>query len=63
MNGRFTQLAAATAAKGTSRPTIAGIFFVIEFKKRAVAVALDVAIAKDVASREVAMGLSPLRLV
>ncbi len=40
-----------------------GILRVSEFKNMAVAVALDVAIANDVANRDVVIGLSPLRFV
>jgi len=56
-------LAAATAANGTNRPAIGGIFRVIEFKNSAVAVALVVAIAKEVPSRAAEIGLSPLLFV
>lgn len=59
MNGRLTQLAAATAANGTNRPKIGGIRRVIEFKNNAVAVADDVAMANEVANRLVEIGLSP----
>ena len=59
MKGRLTQLAAATATNGTNRPKIGGIRFVREFKKSAVAVAEDVAMANDVANRFVDIGLSP----
>jgi hypothetical protein len=43
INGKLTQLAAATAANGTKRSTIGGILRVNEFKNEAVAVALVVA--------------------
>ena len=52
-------MAAATAKNGTNRPKIGGIRFVREFKKSAVAVADDVAMANDVANRFVDIGLSP----
>lgn len=59
MNGKLTQLAAATAANGTKRPKIGGMRRVIELRKRAVAVADDVAMANDVPNRVVEIGLSP----
>lgn len=63
INGKFTQLAAATATNGTNRPAIGGILRVKEFKNNAVAVALVVAIANEVPRRAADIGLSPLLFV
>ena len=50
INGMLTQLAAATAAKGTKRPTRAGIDFVRLFRPKAVTRAPEVASTYEVPS-------------
>ena len=59
MNGKLTQLAAATAANGTRRPKRGGMRRANELRRRAVAVADEVAMANDVPKRVVEIGLSP----
>ena len=55
----LTQLAAATAAKGTNLPTSGGIFLVREFRPKAVTSAPDVAHTYENANCSFGIGFFP----
>ena len=63
MAGTLMQLAAATAANGTKRPTMGGRFFTRRLSPSAVVHAPVVAAMYDPARRCVEMGVSPLLFV